>query len=256
MSETTPTVGVSRRTALSLLAAGSAGVALAQSVLGQNAAGQNAAVGAALGWDADAGQYVLPPLPYAFDALEPHIDAQTMEIHHDRHHAGYVRKLNAALAGLAQLRDGTIDGGQADHLAHELSFNGGGHVNHTMFWLNMAPAGQGGGGQPTGSLSQAITRDFGSFERFKSQFAGAAGSVKGSGWGWLCFEPISGRLVVTHMHNQEGGLFAGLVPLLGVDVWEHAYYLKYQNRRGDYIQAFFNVINWPHVQELFEAAAG
>lgn len=207
----------------------------------------------ALGWDAQRGEYVLPPLPYAYDALEPHIDEQTMRIHHDKHHAGYVRKLNAALVAMAGLRDGSIDKGLSDHWAHELSFNGGGHVNHTLFWTGMSPE---GGGQPTGALADAINADFGSFGSFTDQFKSVAGSVKGSGWGWLAYEPISGRLIVTHMHNQENGLFAGLVPLLGVDVWEHAYYLRYQNRRGEYLAAFMEVINWPEIARRFESARG
>lgn len=245
--------GVTRRSALSLLAAGGAGSLVAPTLLAQGAAGEDDHVATMLGWDQDSGQYTLPPLPYAFDALEPHIDAQTMEIHHDRHHAGYVRGLNRALEGLAGLREGTVPASEASHLSHELSFHGGGHVNHTLFWLNMSPD---GGGEPGGALGEAIARDFGSFEKFKGQFASASGSVKGSGWGYLCLEPISQKLIVTHMHNQEDGLFAGLRPLLGVDVWEHAYYLKYQNRRGDYIQAFFNVINWEHVGKLYEWSIG
>ncbi len=207
-----------------------------------------------VGYDNQSGKYVLPPLPYGYDALEPHIDEQTMRIHHDRHHQGYVNKLNGAIEALAKFRAGEVDAGLIDHWSHELSFNGGGHINHTLFWLAMAPPDQGGGGEPTGTLAQAINRDFGSFEAFSNQFKAAAGSVKGSGWGWLCYEPISGQLVVTHMHNQESGLFGGLVALLGVDVWEHAYYLKYQNRRGDYLSAFMNVIHWAEIQRRFDAA--
>jgi len=246
---------IDRRTALTALGAITAGAGLTSAALAQP--GKRAdRINKALGWDPASGTYTLPPLPYAYDALEPHIDAQTMHIHHDKHHAGYVRKLNAALKALDGLRSGSVDAGQADHLSHELSFNGGGHINHTLFWLGMAPPSNGGGGAPSGSLAHAITRDFGSFDRFKSHFIMASTSVKGSGWGWLCFEPVSRRLIVTHMHNQEGGLFAGLVPLLGVDVWEHAYYLRYQNRRSDYVNAFFNVINWGHVQAMYEDAMG
>jgi len=207
----------------------------------------------ALGWNAEKGLYVLPPLPYAYDALEPHIDEATMRIHHDKHHAGYVRKLNAALVAMGGLRDGSIDKGLSDHWAHELSFNGGGHINHTLFWTGMSPT---GGGEPGGDLGKAINADFGSFKAFADQFKSVAGSVKGSGWGWLAYEPMAGRLIVTHMHNQENGLFGGLVPLLGVDVWEHAYYLNYQNRRGDYLAGFMNTINWPEITRRFATAKG
>lgn len=208
-----------------------------------------------IGWDADAGEYVLPLLPYAYDALEPHIDAQTMQIHHGKHHAGYVRGLNTALAALAEARD-SGDASLIQYWTRKVSFHGAGHVNHTLFWLGMAPAGQGGGGQPSGALAQAIRRDFGSFDRFSWQFQSAAKSVEGSGWGWLVHEPISGRLTILQAENQQKLLLTGVVPLLGIDVWEHAYYLRYQNRRADYVTAFMNVINWPRVQSMYERITG
>lgn len=207
-----------------------------------------------LGYDAEAGMFVLPPLPYASDALEPHIDEQTMRIHHDKHHAGYVRKLNAAMDEMKKIRSGEGDAGLIDHWTRELNFNAGGHLNHVLFWRGMAPTNAGGGGRPQGELARAIDRDFGSFDAFSAHFRAAAGAIRGSGWGWLCLEPVSGRLVVTHMHNQEDGLFAGLVPLLGVDVWEHAYYLRYQNERGRYVEAFMNVVNWGEVGRRLDAA--
>ncbi|MFG0260453.1 MAG: superoxide dismutase [Phycisphaerales bacterium JB041] len=208
-----------------------------------------------IGWDAAKGEYALPPLPYAYDALEPHLDAQTMRIHHEKHHAGYVRGLNAALAALAAARE-SGDASLMQHWSRQVSFHGSGHVNHTLFWLGMAPAGRGGGGQPSGSLAEAISRDFGGFDKFSWQFQAAAKSVEGSGWGWLVHEPISGRLRVVQVENQQKLLMTGCVPLLGIDVWEHAYYLKYQNRRADYVAAFMNVINWGHVQRLYERVTG
>lgn len=211
-----------------------------------------------LGYDAAKGEYVLPPLPYAPDALEPHIDAQTMSIHHGRHHAAYVNGLNNAIRKLAEIRDGTGDPALVAFWQRQLSFHGGGHVNHTIFWKTMAPADQngGGGGQPQSELADAIAASFGSFAKFASHFAAAAGSVEGSGWAWLCVEPMSGRLIISHMQSQQDLMFPGAVPLMGVDVWEHAYYLKYQNRRADYVRAFMNVINWPAVAERYARAKG
>jgi len=208
-----------------------------------------------LGYDPDTGRYTVPPLPYAYDALEPAIDEQTMRIHHDRHHAGYVRGLNRAIDQLQALR-GSEDSSLIKHWSRELSFHGSGHVNHTLFWLGMAPQGEGGGGEPGGPLAQAITRDFGSFGKFAWQFKAAAGAVEGSGWAWLVLDPIASRLLVIQGEKQQNLMMTGVVPLLGVDVWEHAYYLKYQNRRGDYLDAFMRVINWPHVARLYERAIG
>ena len=239
---------VDRRTALGAMALVGPGALFAAAAASQP---ESAGSMLALGWDQARGEYTLPALPYAYDALEPHIDEQTMRIHHDKHHAGYVKGLNAALAALAQAREAG-DAGLLQHWTRQVSFHGSGHVNHTLFWLGMAPAGRGGGGAPTGPLAAAIDRDFGSFERFAWQFQAAAKSVEGSGWGWLVFEPISGRLAVLQGENQQKLLMTGVVPLLGIDVWEHAYYLKYQNRRADYVSAFMNVINWPYVQRLFD----
>jgi Fe-Mn family superoxide dismutase len=193
--------------------------------------------------------FVLPDLPYAFDALEPHIDARTMEIHHDKHHAGYVNKLNAALEGHPELQDMTalqlllnLDS-IPENIRTAVRNNGGGHVNHSMFWTSMSPD---GGGTPGGMLGSAIDDSFGSFADFHSQFNAAAGGRFGSGWAWLGVRDDG--LVITSTPNQDNPIFTeGVIPLLGLDVWEHAYYLKYQNRRPDYIAAFWNVVDWDEV---------
>jgi Fe-Mn family superoxide dismutase len=246
-----------RRAAMGVLGGaallGAAAPAFARRQEGGAAPGLSAAD---LGWDAAKGEYVLPPLPYAFDALEPHIDAQTMEIHHDRHHAGYVRGLNTALAKLAELRAGDADAGMVKHWTQALAFHGSGHVNHTLFWMTMAPADGGGGGTPGGALGAHIDADFGSFDGFAKQFKAAAGSVEGSGWAWLCLEPVGNNLLILQAEKQQNMASMGVMPLLGVDVWEHAYYLKYQNRRGDYINAFMDIINWTRVGTLYERARG
>ena len=208
---------------------------------------------ASLGWDDGRGEYVLPPLPYDYDALEPHIDEQTMRIHHDRHHAGYVRGANTALGKLREMGQGG-DARDVEYWTRELTFNGSGHVNHTIFWHTMAPKSAGGGGEPRGALRRAVERDFGSFGAMKTLLSRTAATVEGSGWGWLAYEPIAGRLVVVPMEKQQNLLMTGVVPLLGVDVWEHAYYLKYQNKRGEYLDNWFQVINWPAVTRLFERA--
>ena len=245
---------MSRRDALTTMTASAAGLA----GLGSIASAATGATGASaivdLGYDADTGQYTLPDLPYPYDALEPHIDARTMTVHHDKHHAGYVGGLNKALKALHDIRWSKGDPGSIQHWERELSFHAGGHINHTLFWSAMAPEGNGGGGKPAGELRDAIDDQFGSYEKFAWHFKAAAKSVEGSGWGWLVYEPIGGRLMVTQMENQQKFMFAGAVPLLGVDVWEHAYYLKYENRRGDYLDAFMKVINWPEIQRRFDAA--
>jgi Fe-Mn family superoxide dismutase len=207
-----------------------------------------------MGWDAAKNEYVLPKLPYAYDALEPHIDKLTMETHHSKHHDAYVKGLNRALSELAKIRDGQADPSMVKHWSRELSFHGGGHINHALFWHMMAPAGKGGGGQPTGTLAQAIDRDFGSFEKFVAHFKAAATQVEASGWAWLIREPYSGRLLVVQMEKQQDMMLTGAQPLLGIDVWEHAYYVKYQNKRADYVNAFMNVVNWRFVQDLFARA--
>ena len=190
--------------------------------------------------------FELPNLPYAHDALEPHIDARTMEIHHGKHHAGYTSKLNAAVEGT------DLEGKDIETLLREHSDNGavrnngGGFWNHTLFWNSMSPN---GGGAPEGALAEAIDRDFGSFENFKDEFSKAAATRFGSGWAWLCVN--NGKLEVCSSANQDNPLMPGVGcgghPILGLDVWEHAYYLNYQNRRPDYINAFFNVVDWSAV---------
>lgn len=200
--------------------------------------------------------FELPDLPYSHDALEPHIDTQTMKIHHGKHHAGYTAKLNAALEGHADLQSKSIEellsdlGSLPDSVRGAVRNNGGGFYNHRLFWTVMSPD---GGGAPTGDLATAIDAAFGSFDDFKAKFAAAAGTQFGSGWAWLCVDG-DGKLVVTATANQDSPVSDGLTPIFGVDVWEHAYYLKYQNRRPDYVEAFFNVANWDQVAANFAAA--
>lgn len=202
--------------------------------------------------------YELPPLPYPTDALEPHIDARTMEIHHDKHHAAYVNNLNAAIEGNADLGQmSAIDLIQNLDKVPEakrtaVRNNGGGHVNHTMFWEIMGPN---GGGAPTGALAAAIDRDLGGFEAMKDAVNKAGGARFGSGWAWVVVK--DGKLLVMSTPNQDNPLMDGAgTPILGVDVWEHAYYLKYQNRRPDYLAAWWNTINWAAVAKRYEAAGG
>jgi superoxide dismutase, Fe-Mn family len=199
--------------------------------------------------------FELPQLPYAYDALEPHIDARTMEIHHGKHHAAYTNNLNAAIAGTA------LEGQSIEAILATLDLskgavrnNGGGFYNHNLFWEVMSPN---GGGQPTGALADAINAAFGSFEAFKEAFAKAGATQFGSGWAWLCVHK-GGKVEVCSTANQDNPLMPGVAcggtPILGMDVWEHAYYLNYQNRRPDYINAFFNVINWNEVAKRYEAS--
>jgi Fe-Mn family superoxide dismutase len=195
-------------------------------------------------------EYALPPLPYDYDALEPNIDEQTMRLHHDIHHAGYVRGLGVALDKLAEAR-ASGDYGLVKHWEREAAFHGSGHILHSIFWPNMSP---GGGGEPEGDLARAIARDFGGFAAFKAHFIAAATKVEGSGWGILGFEPLGNRLVILQAEKHHNLTQWGVAPLLVVDVWEHAYYLKYQNRRGDYVANFFNVIDWENVAERHERA--
>ena len=198
--------------------------------------------------------FELPDLDYSHDALEPHIDARTMEIHHGKHHAGYTAKLNAALEGTDKSNK-SIDEIMLslDMSNGALRNNGGGYYNHCLFWKVMSPN---GGGNPSGSLAEAINRDFGSFDKFKNTFSNAAATQFGSGWAWLCVHP-GGKLEVCSTPNQDNPMMPGVgcngVPILGIDVWEHAYYLNYQNRRPDYIEAFFNVLNWNEVQNRYES---
>ncbi len=198
--------------------------------------------------------FELPNLPYPKDALEPHIDATTMEIHHNKHHAAYTSKLNAAIEGTANA-DASIEAilAKVDELGAGVRNNGGGFYNHNLFWTILSPE---GGGKPTGELAAAIDAAFGSFEKFKEAFSNAAATQFGSGWAWLCVHP-GGEVKVCSTPNQDNPLMPGVgcggFPILGLDVWEHAYYLKYQNKRPDYISAFFNVINWNKVSELYAA---
>lgn len=197
----------------------------------------------------------LPPLPYAYNALEPHIDEQTMQIHHDRHHGGYVNNLNKALEGHADLESKSVTDLLAsldsvpESIRTAVRNNGGGHANHTLFWEIMSPN---GGGQPTGALADAISSTFGSFDKFKEEFGKAAASRFGSGWAWLVVD--NGKLAIVSTPNQDNPISDGKKPILGLDVWEHAYYLKFQNKRPDYISAFWNVVNWAEVNKRYEAA--
>jgi Fe-Mn family superoxide dismutase len=200
--------------------------------------------------------YALPKLPYAFDALEPHIDAKTMEIHHDKHHAAYVDNLNKALAGHPELMKkdpitliSEIDDVPAD-IRQTVINNGGGHVNHSLFWQMMAPN---AGGAPKGEVAKAIEKSFGSLDAFKTQFADAGMKRFGSGWAWLIAAP-DGSLSIISSANQDSPYMEGKTPILGLDVWEHAYYLKHQNKRADYVTAWWNVVNWDFVNELYARA--
>jgi len=192
----------------------------------------------------------VPPLPYDYNALEPHIDEQTMRIHHDKHHAAYVNNLNAALEKHPELQNKSADelvksiNTVPEDIRTAVRNNGGGHVNHTMFWEIMGP---GKGGAPTGGIADAIKASFGSFDTFKTQLNDAGSKRFGSGWAWLL--DVGGKLVVESTANQDSPLMEGKKPLLGVDVWEHAYYLKYQNRRPDYLAAWWNVVNWDAVNK-------
>jgi len=196
--------------------------------------------------------FELPTLPYAYDALEPHIDARTMEIHHGKHHAGYTSKLNAAIEG-TEMEGKDIEALLADHSDNgAVRNNGGGYYNHTLFWSIMSPN---GGGTPTGDLATAIDADLGGWDAFKQSFANAAATRFGSGWAWVCVK--DGKLEVCSSANQDNPLMPGVgcggTPIMGLDVWEHAYYLNYQNRRPDYIAAFFNVIDWDAVAQRYAA---
>jgi Fe-Mn family superoxide dismutase len=208
------------------------------------------------------GPFTLPPLPYAYDALEPYIDTETMHIHHDRHHAAYVANLNKALVDWPEYRMRMnapfIEGLEVllkdlnsvpENIRTAVRNNGGGHYNHSVFWQMMKPA---GGGEPTGELAKAIGTNFGSFAGFKHQFVEAATKVFGSGWAWLVLK--DGKLAIQSTPNQDCPISQGAIPLLGLDVWEHAYYLKHQNKRADYIAAWWNVVNWDFAGDKFHTA--
>ncbi|TBV76321.1 superoxide dismutase [Pseudoxanthomonas winnipegensis] len=199
--------------------------------------------------------YTLPDLPYAYDALEPNIDAKTMEIHHSKHHQTYVNSLNAAVEGTpwAELPVEELVariGELPDKLKGPVTNHGGGHANHSLFWTVMSPQ---GGGEPSGELAAAIDAELGGFEAFKKAFTQAAITRFGSGWAWLCVDK-AGKLSVENSANQDSPLMQGLTPILGLDVWEHAYYLKYQNRRPEYIEAFYKVVDWNEVARRYQAA--
>jgi Fe-Mn family superoxide dismutase len=189
------------------------------------------------------GKHELPALPYSFDALEPHIDAQTMQIHHGKHHMAYVNGLNKAEEELAKAR-AADDYALIQHWSKQAAFHGGGHWLHSMFWKIMGAPGTLGGGEPTGDLLAAISDGFGSFGAFKKQFTAAAVAVEGSGWALLHYRRDDGRLIVMQAENQHKLSSWGTTPILGIDVWEHAYYLRYQNKRADYVTAWWNVVNW------------
>lgn len=244
-------VGMSRREALKKLGAGVALAGLAgisSRVVAAGGALEATPAGAALGWE-------LPKLPYAYDALEPHIDARTMEIHHTKHHQAYITNAKKLLEGHAEL---LARGPEAlvrdlasvpEAIRTGIRNNAGGHVNHAFFWGLLAPAGSSAIGE---RLAAAVARDFGSLEDFKKQFADAAMKRFGSGWAWLSVK--GGKLVVHSTANQDSPLSEGFAPVLGLDVWEHAYYLHYQNRRGDYVNAFWNVVNWKQAEANFASA--
>lgn len=199
--------------------------------------------------------FKLPELPYAYDALEPHIDKETMTIHHTKHHNTYVTNLNKAIEGVSALKDQSIEelvanlNSVPENIRTAVRNNGGGHANHSLFWTLLSPN---GGGAPTGELADAIEKELGGFEKFKSDFAAAAAGRFGSGWAWLVVN--NGKLEITSTPNQDSPLTEGKTPILGLDVWEHAYYLNYQNRRPDYISAFWNVVNWDEVARLYSEA--
>ncbi|MEJ4100810.1 superoxide dismutase [Corynebacterium mastitidis] len=195
--------------------------------------------------------YELPELDYAYDALEPHISAEIMELHHSKHHATYVAGANAALEALEKAREEGTNPDQIRALSKNLAFNLGGHTNHSIFWKNLSPN---GGGEPTGELAEAIDRDFGSFEKFKDHFSSAALGLHGSGWAVLGYDHIAGRLVVEQLTDQQGNFSANLTPLLMLDMWEHAFYLQYKNVKPDYVKAVWNVFNWEDVAARFAAA--
>ena len=205
--------------------------------------------------DVGTGPYKLPPLPYSYGALEPYIDARTMEIHHDKHHATYVKNLNAAVGAHSDLAQKTpeellrdLDSIPED-IRKAVRNNGGGDYNHTLFWQMMKPN---GGGEPKGALADAVTKTFGNFASFKEKFSKEAGAVFGSGWAWLILD--GKELKITSTPNQDSPISSGKMPLLGIDVWEHAYYLKRQNRRPEYVEAWWNVVNWDFVGQRYEKA--
>jgi Fe-Mn family superoxide dismutase len=239
---------LARRQMLTALGLGAASIA-GCTAFGQHGGGAAATMPSGenihdTGWDPRRKRYTLPDLPYGYADLEPHIDEMTMRLHHDKHHAGYVRGLNAALDALEEIRNGDRDAGEVKRWSRQLAFHGSGHLLHTTFWHCMTP----GGTSPSGRIKSMIDRDFGSYDQFRTHFTAAASSVEGSGWGLLVFEPVAQQLLVMQAEKHQDLTAWGVVPLVCIDVWEHAYYLKYQNKRGDYVKAFMNVINWPYAE--------
>jgi Fe-Mn family superoxide dismutase len=245
-----PPHSVSRRDALKSLGAGAAILGL--SALGSRAAAADTSKGV---MSTGGGTLTLPKLPYAYDALEPHIDAKTMEIHYSKHHQAYINNANTALASQAALQKMAPQellrnlSAAPEAVRSALRNNVGGHVNHSFFWQVIGPK---GGGTPRGAVADAITKTFGTFDAFKTQFGDAAAKQFGSGWAWLVVK--DGKLAIASTPNQDSPLSTGATPLLGIDVWEHAYYLKYQNRRADYVTAFWNVVQWDQVAANLSAA--
>jgi superoxide dismutase, Fe-Mn family len=195
-------------------------------------------------------EYTLPELAYDYSALAPAVSGQIMELHHSKHHQAYVTGANAAIAALAEARDKN-DFAFVNKLEKDLAFNLGGHINHSIFWTNMSPD---GGDKPTGDLASAIDDQFGSFDKFTAHFTATAMGVQGSGWAVLAWDSIGQKLIIVQFFDQQGNLPAGIVPLLMLDVWEHAYYLDYKNVRADYVKAFWSIVNWANVQERFTVA--
>ena len=196
--------------------------------------------------------YELPDLPYAYDALEPHISAEIMTLHHDKHHANYVAGANAALEALEAERNGEANADRIRALSKNLAFNLGGHTNHSIFWKNMAPN---SGGNPTGAIAEAIDRDFGSFEGFKKQFTAVANGLQGSGWAVAGYDHVAGRLIIQQMTDQQGNISVDFTPVLMLDMWEHAFYLQYKNVKADYVEAWWNVVNRDDVNERYAKAS-
>lgn len=197
--------------------------------------------------------YQLPDLPYDFSALEPVISAEIMELHYSKHHKGYVTNLNAALE---KYHDAEAKNELSQMIALEsaIKFNGGGHINHSIFWTILAPVNKGGGGKPSGDLAEMINRDFGSFEAFQEKFNPKTSGIQGSGWGWLGYSKVDKKLAIETCQNQDPLSTKGLIPLFGIDVWEHAYYLQYKNVRPDYVKAIWQILNWKAIEERFSKA--
>lgn len=194
--------------------------------------------------------YVLPDLAYDYAALEPHISARIMELHHSKHHKAYVDGANNALAGLEEARE-TGNFANVNRLEKDLAFHLGGHINHSIFWTNLAPQ---SGGVPEGELAAAIDEFFGSFEKFQAHFTAASMGIQGSGWGVLSWDPVGKQLIIQQLFDQQGNTAQGTIPILQLDMWEHAFYLDYQNVKADYVKAFWNIVNWANVTQRFEAA--